>query len=86
MKLLFDHNLFPRLPNRLADLFAESSHVAQHALEQATDLEVGEFARGSNFALDTKDSDFHNLSLLRGSPPQVVWLRVGNCSTAAIEA
>ncbi|MFB2882045.1 DUF5615 family PIN-like protein [Floridanema aerugineum] len=27
MKLLFDHNLSPRLINRLADLFPNSSHL-----------------------------------------------------------
>ena len=28
-----------------------------------------------------KDEDFHRLSVLRGAPPKVVWLRVGNCTT-----
>jgi predicted nuclease of predicted toxin-antitoxin system len=27
MKLLFDENLSPKLPNRLSDLFPESLHV-----------------------------------------------------------
>ncbi|MFB2971179.1 DUF5615 family PIN-like protein [Aerosakkonema sp. BLCC-F183] len=27
MKLLFDHNLSPRLVNRLADIFPDSNHV-----------------------------------------------------------
>jgi predicted nuclease of predicted toxin-antitoxin system len=31
--------------------------------------------------LVTKDEDFHRLSVLRGAPPKVVWLRVGNCTT-----
>lgn len=29
----------------------------------------------------TKDEDFHRLSILRGAPPKVVWLRLGNCTT-----
>jgi predicted nuclease of predicted toxin-antitoxin system len=33
----------------------------------------------------TKDSDFHEKSLLRGSPPKVVWLQLGNCSTREIQ-
>ncbi|MHB9117404.1 MAG: DUF5615 family PIN-like protein [Burkholderiales bacterium] len=32
-----------------------------------------------------KDSDFHELSLLHGSPPKVVWIRRGNCTTQQIE-
>jgi predicted nuclease of predicted toxin-antitoxin system len=30
----------------------------------------------------SKDSDFSERSSLLGSPPKVVWLRVGNCTTA----
>jgi predicted nuclease of predicted toxin-antitoxin system len=26
-----------------------------------------------------------NLSVLRGSPPKVVWLQLGNCTTAQVE-
>src|SRR4051812_31128752 len=33
----------------------------------------------------TKDTDFRDLSVLRGFPPRVVWLKIGNCSTADIE-
>ena len=32
----------------------------------------------------TKDSDFHELSLVRGAPPKVVWLRVGNAGKASV--
>ena len=85
MKLLFDHNLSPRLVIRLADVFADSAHIIHHALEQAKDTEVWDFASDNGFTLVTKDSDFHDLSLLRGSPPQVIWLRIGNCTTAVIE-
>ena len=34
--------------------------------------------------LVTKDEDFHRLSVLRGAPPKVVWIRLGNCSTSDI--
>jgi predicted nuclease of predicted toxin-antitoxin system len=34
--------------------------------------------------LVTKDEDFHRLSVLRGFPPKVLWIRLGNCSTADI--
>jgi predicted nuclease of predicted toxin-antitoxin system len=33
----------------------------------------------------TKDNDFAELAVLRGAPPKVVWLRIGNCSSAAVE-
>jgi len=34
----------------------------------------------------TKDADFSDLCMLRGSPPKVIWIRRGNCRTSAIEA
>jgi predicted nuclease of predicted toxin-antitoxin system len=85
VRLLFDHNLSPRLPRRLADVFADSSHVIQHGLDRAPDLAVWEFARDHGYILVTKDSDFTDLSLLRGFPPKVIWIRIGNCTTSAIE-
>ena len=33
----------------------------------------------------TKDADFHQRSFLFGHPPKVIWVRVGNASTAKIE-
>lgn len=33
----------------------------------------------------SKDSDFHQRSLVYGHPPKVIWLRLGNCSTTDIE-
>ena len=85
MKLLFDHNLSPRLANRLADLFPHSSHVYLLSLEEAKDREIWEFARQHDFTLVTKDSDFSDLSALHGFPPRVLWLQIGNCTTRQIE-
>lgn len=34
--------------------------------------------------LVTQDKDFQELSALRGAPPKVVWLRLGNSSTNAV--
>ena len=36
------------------------------------------------FAIVTKDADFHQMSLVRGAPPKVVWIRVGNASTTSL--
>lgn len=85
MKLLFDQNLSPRLVGLLADQYPGCAHVGTHALDQATDETVWTFARTHGYTLVTKDSDFHELSLLRGAPPKVVWIRRGNCSTQQIE-
>ena len=59
MKLLFDHNLSPKLVNRLADLFPDSSHVKGVGLDYASDDQVREHARLNGFAIVTKDEDFN---------------------------
>jgi predicted nuclease of predicted toxin-antitoxin system len=84
--LLFDHNLSVRLVAQLADLFPDARHVAQLGLERATDEQIWSYAATHGCTIVTKDSDFSDLSVLRGTPPQVIWLRLGNCTTAEIEA
>jgi predicted nuclease of predicted toxin-antitoxin system len=84
MKLLFDQNLSQRLIIELADLFPDSSHVRHVGLRDAGDFEVWDYARHHDFIIVTKDSDFIDLSLLHGTPPQVIWIRIGNCNTRAV--
>jgi predicted nuclease of predicted toxin-antitoxin system len=86
MKLLFDHNLSPSLVNLLRDLYPDSSHVYTLGLECVRDTEVWEYAKREGFLIVTKDADFSDLSLLRGFPPKIIWIRRGNCKTADIEA
>jgi predicted nuclease of predicted toxin-antitoxin system len=86
VKLLFDQNLSPSLVNRLADSYPGANHVSLVGLDRATDEEVWQFARDNSFTLVSKDADFSDLSLVRGSPPKVVWLRIGNCTTAQVES
>lgn len=85
MKLLFDQNLSPRLVQRLEDLFPSSSHVATLGLATALDAEIWEVAKQDGYTLLTKDADFSELNLLLGFPPKVIWLQLGNCSTADVE-
>jgi predicted nuclease of predicted toxin-antitoxin system len=35
--------------------------------------------------LVTKDRDLAELAVLRGAPPKIIWLRMGNCKTDVIE-
>ena len=86
MKLLFDENLAPRLVAQVIDLFPGSEHVRNVGLATADDAAVWEYAKASGFAIVSKDADFRQLSFLYGSPPKVVWLRVGNRSTRQIDS
>jgi predicted nuclease of predicted toxin-antitoxin system len=85
MKLLLDQNISYKLVNRLADVYPESKHVRQVGLGEADDLAVWNYAKDKDFVIVSKDEDFHQRSFLSGSPPKVVWLRLGNCTTQDIE-
>ena len=85
VKLLFDQNLSPKLINRLSDLYPNSNHLDLLGLGTADDSVVWKYAKDNNFVVVTKDADFADLSVLRGFPPKVVWIRRGNCSTDTIE-
>jgi predicted nuclease of predicted toxin-antitoxin system len=85
VRLLFDEQLSERLIPRLADLFPDSLHVRLLGAGGLRDLAVWQLALEHGCLLVTRDEDFHRLSVLRGAPPKVVWLRIGNCTTTAIE-
>ena len=85
MKLLFDHNLAPRLVTTLGDTFPDSRHVEALGLARASDSAVWEYAKENGFAIVSKDADFQQLSFLYGMPPKVIWIRRGNCSVAEVE-
>jgi predicted nuclease of predicted toxin-antitoxin system len=85
LKLLFDENLSPRLTDAFASEFPGSSHVTSIGLGGAPDLAIWEHAKANDFIVISKDDDFRSLSLVNGAPPKVIWMRVGNASTAEIE-
>lgn len=85
MKLLFDENLSPRLVPALADLYPDSAHVDRLGLGGEPDEAVWLYAKENGYLIVSKDSDFHEHSVLRGAPPKVVWIRRGNCSVRHIE-
>jgi predicted nuclease of predicted toxin-antitoxin system len=85
MKLLFDHNLSPRLIDRLKDIYSNVTHVSLLNMDQASDRIIWLYAKTNEYIIVTKDSDFNDLSVLHGFPPKVIWLQIGNCTTSEIE-
>jgi len=84
LRLLLDENLSPYLAAALADAYPDSAHVRDIGLARAPDERVWRAAIDGGYLLVSKDSDFHQRSFLRGHPPKVVWIRLGNCTTAQI--
>lgn len=84
MKLLFDQNLSHKLPAMLANEFPSSAHVRDFNMQLADDSDVWQFAAHNDFIITSKDDDFRQLILVRGHPPKVIWLKLGNCPTTDI--
>ena len=80
-KFLVDQNLPPKLARELATHYPGSRHVLDLRLDAVDDQEIWCLARDQGFEIVSKDSDFQHRALVYGSPPKVVWLTIGNCST-----
>lgn len=84
MRLLFDQNLSDRLVTSLADVYPDSQHVRILGLSNADDEVIWRYAHENGFLLCSKDSDFYHRSMVLGHPPKIIWVRLGNCTTAQI--
>ncbi len=85
MKLRFDQNLSHRLVGQLVAEFPGSAHVRDVGLNASSDSDVWAYAAGNGFVIVSKDTDFQPRALLYGHPPKVIWIRLGNCTTTAVE-
>jgi len=86
VRFLLDHMLPARLCDLLAPDLGEPLHVRALGRAEATDAEAFAYARAHDLTIVTKDADFQSLLALHGPPPRVVWLRIGNATTAEMEA
>ena len=82
--LLFDENLAARLAAELAELYPGCAHVRERGLTSASDHAIWQYGQDHKLVIVTKDEDFQRFSVLYGAPPKVIWIRLGNCSTADI--
>lgn len=64
VKLLSDENLSDRIIHRIIALYPNSEHVKALRLVNTDDAMIWEYAKANNFVIVSKDSDFHQRSLL----------------------
>jgi predicted nuclease of predicted toxin-antitoxin system len=84
MKLLLDENLSRRIVPFLEKDFPGSTQVALIGMERASDEELWLYAKNNGYCIVTKDADFYDLSLVKGAPPKVIWLKSGNTTKSAV--
>jgi predicted nuclease of predicted toxin-antitoxin system len=65
-------------------MYPGSEHVRAAGPLGATDSDVWVFAAHEGFTIVSKDNDFRQLAFVRGAPPKVIWLSVGNAPTQQI--
>ncbi len=84
MKLLFDQNISFRVAKKLPEVFPNCLHVSDCGLANTNDYSIWKFARENDLIIVTFDSDFFDLSLVKGHPPKIIWIRLGNLSSSEI--
>ena len=84
MNLLFDQNISHRIIRKVKDIFPGSISVRELSFDNPHDFDIWKFAKSNNYSIVTFDSDFIDLSNLRGFPPKIIWLRIGNTSARNI--
>jgi predicted nuclease of predicted toxin-antitoxin system len=84
VRLLFDEQISEHLVSDLSDVYPGSTHVLTLGLGGARDRVLWDRAAADRLTIVTKDEDFHSLSVLLGPPPKVIWIRLGNCTTADV--
>ena len=86
MRFLIDAQLPPSLAAILGDNGQNAVHLFDVAPANADDAVIWQLATSDHRVIVTKDEDFASRSKLGAGGPQVLWLRVGNCSKAELRA
>jgi predicted nuclease of predicted toxin-antitoxin system len=81
VKLLFDQNISFRVVQQINNIFPEAKHVKDFELQFAFNQQIWAFAKANEFSIVTFDSDFYDLITLKGHPPKIIWLRIGNTTS-----
>lgn len=84
MNLLFDQNISFRIIKKLHEVFPDCEQDTNLGLTNLPDIDIWEYARVNNYCIVTFDSDFIDISSLKGFPPKIIWLRLGNTSTEEV--
>ena len=84
-KLLFDNNISHRVIARIADIFPHANHVMLENIDEVSDEKVWTFARNNDYTIVTKESVFNDIAIYKGTPPKIIWIKLGNCKIAEIE-
>ncbi len=86
MKFLVDHQLPVALARWLAAQRTDTVHVLDAGLDTTPDADIWDRAVAEGRIVVSKDADFFHLANRVRDPGRLLWVRVGNCRTAALLA
>ncbi len=75
-KLLLDENLSDKIVPKIIDLYPNSTHVKALGLTNTDDSIIWDYAKENDYVIVSKDSDFHQRSILYGLSINVVFYMV----------
>lgn len=76
--LLLDENLSYKLAKQLRADFPDTCHVSDVGLLNTTDMQIWRYAQANQYSILTMDADYLNIAMLKGCPPKIILLRIGN--------
>lgn len=80
--LLIDENL----PASIARILPVDSSHATDVADRPSDRQLWDYARSRGWNILTRDTDFFDRIMLDGSPPKVIWVRLGNIRKRDLES
>lgn len=84
MRFLIDTQLPKLLANHLCAHGEQALHVLELTMADSPDNLLWQYAIENTAVIITKDEDFAEWILAGRPGPQVVWLRVGNCTNTEL--
>lgn len=84
MKLWLDVHIAPALVKWLEAQGLEAATFASEGWERHGDLSVFEALAQQGAVIVSKDRDFVDIVRRNGPPPQILWIRRGNCSSRSL--
>jgi len=84
VRFLIDENLSPQIIQLLHNSVPGCVHVRTAPGRGSSDHAIWDYAKARGLVLVTRDEDFDRLVTLQGPPPKVIWIALGNCTTAEV--
>ena len=84
IKILLDQNLSFKIKKEIKDVFSELKPISDLKLSDTDDLNIWQYAKINGYSIITFDADFIDISTIKGFPPEIIWLPMGNSTTYKI--